>query len=311
MSAPVFMLRWYLIGVGVFHSCVKAIKYLRLNLEARYDLFMNSTSGLVLHEFDASRLDRFLETLLPGSGLRHRRRLCDDGRVFVNGVSRNASFKVREGQNVEIRVPESSEEESGIRVVGRSGDFAAIFKPHGMHSASIAGREDGTVENALSELFPEESPVLLNRLDGPTSGIIIVSLSKEAQASYKKAQAAGLIRKNYYARVQGRLMQSFLVKNRLDTANRKKSRVADEIDLDSARWTEVEPIECGMEMGTTLVRCLIRRGARHQIRAHLANLGHPIIGDNLYGGPEADRMYLHHYLIEGPDFSFAIEDDFS
>lgn len=272
---------------------------------------MSDMTQIVLSEHDATRLDRFLSVLLPESGLRHRRRLCEDGRVFVNGTVRGPSFRVREGQSVTVTNAEPCGQEHSVRVVGRSGAIAAIFKPHGTHSAAIAGREGGTVEAMLPDLFPAENPVLLNRLDGPTSGIVLVALSRDAQSQYERAQEAGELRKYYYARVQGRMMQSSVVRNRLDMANRKKTRLTDDVDPDSARWTEVEPIECGMEADSTLVRCLIRRGARHQIRAHLSGTGHPIVGDVLYGGPEASRLFLHHYFVEGPGFSFVVDDDFS
>jgi 23S rRNA pseudouridine1911/1915/1917 synthase len=272
---------------------------------------MSDMTQTVLPEHDAARLDRFLKVLLPESGLRHRRRLCEDGRVLVNGIVRGPSFKVRPGQDVELMDHDSGAQNHDVRIVGRCDGFAAVFKPHGMHSAVIAGREDGTVEAMLPDLFPAENPVLLNRLDGPTSGIVLVALNRDARLQYERAQEAGELRKYYYARVQGRMMQSTVIRDRLDMANRKKTRLTDDVDPDSARWTEVEPIECGMEADSTLVRCLIRRGARHQIRAHLSGTGHPIVGDVLYGGPEASRLFLHHYFVEGPGFSFVVDDDFS
>ncbi|WP_250645492.1 RluA family pseudouridine synthase [Salidesulfovibrio onnuriiensis] len=266
---------------------------------------MDESAARIPSEQDGARLDKALETLLPQAGLRQRRRMCDEGLVHVDGAPRRSSYRVSAGQLLEVLPPDTEEgrdEPPEVRVLKEDGGFAAVYKPEGVHSAAIAGRDNLSVESLLPRLFPEREAVLLNRLDNPTSGIVLVALDSGAVDRYRRCEESGMITKEYYARVHGRLMHSVTVKNRLDMAGRKKTRVLDEDDPDARRWTEVEPIEFGMESDTTLVRCVIRKGARHQIRAHLASLGHPILGDALYGSHADARLHLHHQRIAFDSF---------
>lgn len=249
------------------------------------------------------RLDKALEVLLPETGLRLRRRLCEDGRVSVDGKSRQPGYKVRAGQEVEVRSGTAMPppESLGLKIVSGGDLFAAVFKPDGVHSAAIAGRDEPSVEAALPGLFPEADPVLLNRLDNPTSGLLLVGLAERTRKLHRQFENEGRIKKFYLARVAGRLDGAVTVRRALDTDDRSKTRVLAEDDADDRRWTVVTSLSHDHGQDTTLVRCLILKGARHQIRAHLASIGHAIVGDPLYGEP-ADRLYLHHYRIELPGF---------
>lgn len=259
----------------------------------------------VSQEYDGARLDKFLAEVMPDSGLRLRRRLCDDGRVLVDGRKRKPGYKIREGQEILVLQggKAMSYEELGLRIVGQSDLFAAVYKPGGVHSAFIAGKESASVESVLPDMFPSSSPVLLNRLDYLTSGVLLVALGSDGADEYRALEARGGIRKFYLATVQGRLDGLVTVKADLDTDDRKKTRVLDEESGDARRWTDVEVLSHDHDKNTTEVRCLIVKGARHQIRAHLASIGHPIVGDPLYGdGADCDELRLHHLRIEFAGF---------
>lgn len=263
-------------------------------------------TSCVSDEFAEVRLDRFLAEFLPETGLRFRRRLCDEGRVTVDGKKCRPGYKLRPGQLVDIAEEKGnimSAKALGVTIVAQGEAYAAVFKPGGVHSAVIAGKEPSSVESVLSELFPDSSPVLLNRLDYLTSGLLLVAMSGDAGKAYQAMEDRGEIRKFYLATVEGRMDGVVTVKNRLDTDDRKKTRVLDEKDGDIHRWTDVEVRAHDHEKNTTSVRCLIMKGARHQIRAHLASINHPIVGDPLYGnGEEGDWLQLHHQRIEFPGF---------
>lgn len=199
----------------------------------------------------------------------------------------------------------------GLRVVERTDLFAAVYKPGGVHSAAIAGKDDLSVEAALPALFPDAVPVLLNRLDFPTSGLLLVAFGPDGAETYRASEEAGGVRKFYLAVVHGRLDGMISVRNRLDTDDRPRTRTLAEEDADARRWTSVNALAHNHDRDTTLVRCLIMKGARHQIRAHLASLDHPIVGDTLYGDPDAVTggesgrepvLHLHHQRIELPGF---------
>ncbi|MGE4292884.1 MAG: pseudouridine synthase [Desulfovibrio sp.] len=248
------------------------------------------------------RLDRTLEALLPDLGLRARRRLAETGRVFLDGKPCGPARKVRAGELLEIvdavRERDAEPEGSGCIALVRQGDFAAVCKPAGLHSVSLAGGGGPSVEALLPGLFPGECPRLLNRLDQGTSGLLLVGFSADAGARFRELEAAGRVEKEYRAVAAGTVCAATL-KNRLDTADRKRTRVLGEADPDPARWTRVEPLEPfpGTADPATLLRVVIQRGARHQIRAHLAGIGHALLGDALYEGPPAARLHLHHRRI--------------
>jgi Pseudouridylate synthases, 23S RNA-specific len=269
---------------------------------------------------DGARLDRALAELVPGVGLRIRRRLCDEGRVLVDGRKRTPGYKVRAGQTLEVHNTDNDRETKdmphehlGLRIIEQTSSLAAVCKPGGVHSAAIAGKSDPCVESALPGLFPDASPVLLNRLDYLTSGLLLVALDETGAQTYRAHEEAGEVKKFYLATVHGRLDGLISVRNRLDTDDRKKTRVLAEEDDDARRWTDVTTLAHDHEQDTTRVRCLIMKGARHQIRAHLASLGHPIVGDPLYAeGVEAGDagLRLHHQRIELPGFSAEVDAPF-
>jgi 23S rRNA pseudouridine1911/1915/1917 synthase len=270
-----------------------------------------------------ARLDKVLAGIMPGASLRLRRRLCEAGRVVVDGRGRGPAYKVGAGQTIMLLEPEEkrekesmSHENLNLSVIGREGDFAAVYKPGGVHSAAIEGKSGPSVEGALPVLFPDAAPELLNRLDFLTSGLLLVALTPAGARAYHAAEEAGEVKKFYLAEVRGRLDGLVSVRNRLDTDDRKTTRVLADEDPDVRRWTDVTALSHDHELETTRVRCLIMKGARHQIRAHLASLGHPIVGDPLYGGAAEAApgghggMRLHHQRIELPGFSAEVEAPF-
>ena len=267
----------------------------------------------VAEESAGERLDKVIEAVLPDTGLRLRRRWCDEGRVLVDGRPRTPGYKVAAGQEIEL-LPESdapvSPGDLGLLVVAKTSRFVAVYKPAEVHSAAIAGKDGPSAESALAELLPDETPVLLNRLDFLTSGLLLVALNPEAEATWRRAEEGGVIRKFYVAVVRGRMDGMTTVRNRLDTDDRATTRVLDEADPDPGRWTDVKALAHDREADTTRVICLIARGARHQIRAHLASIGHPIVGDPIYGSDEEDSLRLHHQRVELPGFTAEVSAPF-
>jgi len=273
-----------------------------------------NTMAMVAEESAGERLDRALEAVLPDSGLRLRRRLCDEGRVLVDGHPRGPGYKVAAGQRLEL-LPEAAGRataaELGLLVVAQTRNFVAVYKPGEVHSAAIAGKDGPCAETVLADLVPGKIPVLLNRLDFLTSGLLLAALNPEAEDIWRRAEESGVIRKFYIAEIRGRLDGMVTVRNRLDTDDRAVTRVLGEPDPDPGRWTDVKALAHDRKADTTRVVCLIARGARHQIRAHLASIGHAIVGDPLYGdGVEGDSLHLHHQRVELPGFTAEISPPF-
>jgi len=257
------------------------------------------------HDAD-SRLDRFISRQ-AGISLRAARRLIETGSVRVDGVPRPAGYKLRAGRMIAIcstgAVPCAPP-----YLVAATAEYAAFFKPAGLHTVSLAGAAAPSLEAELPRLCPKHDIILLNRLDRDTSGLVLGALDAQAAQRFRDFEAKGLVDKRYLAVVTGEMPGEMTLKWALDTADRAKVKVLDMQTPDALRWTEVRPL-AGVS-GSTLVEARIAKGARHQIRAHLARAGFPISGDVLYGADNAHTgLKLHHWRVAFPGFSAEIRPD--
>lgn len=255
-------------------------------------------------DFDGERLDRALAALLPDLGLRGRRRMCESGQVLVNGVPRTPGYRVRAGQEVRLLADEFVSETAGpLHVVAQDERYAAVAKPAGLHSACLAGGRGTSAEDALRGLFPGREAILCTRLDQATSGLLLVAFGEATVRAFRDYEDAGLARKTYLAVIapaDGQTPPPRLVLDRaLDTAERRRTRVLD-VEAGELRRTLMLRL-CPAGEGEWLVAARILKGARHQIRAHLAHAGLPIVGDALYGeGSPGETLHLHHFRLEFP-----------
>lgn len=263
------------------------------------------------------RLDAFLGSVLPGTGLRARRRLWEHCRISVNGRPRQPGFAVSEGDAVMVEglfERGSGPPAAAIGLAASGPDYLAFIKPCGLHSAHVAG----SPEPSLEDLLPD-GLILLTRLDKGTSGLVLAARTRKAATRFRKLEEGGGVEKRYLAIVRGRMEHAIMAKGRLAVANTAITKVLEEADPDPARHSLAEPLDLPAALSgqpgpypdgdRTLVRVTIRRGARHQIRAHLAHAGHPVLGENLYAelppGLEPGCLYLHHEQVAFAGFSAA------
>ncbi|MDR2819724.1 MAG: pseudouridine synthase [Desulfovibrio sp.] len=264
---------------------------------------------------NGQRLDHASAELLPHLSLRARRRRIENGGVLVNGLPEKAGYRLRPNDTLLLR--EDAEAATGARLLDIQGEYCFFYKPAGLHTAALSGKSGPSLEDAAKTLLPPEAASdrlqLLGRLDYETSGIVCAALSDKAARDFRRAERAGLCEKRYLALLDGCLRSAVTVRNGLDTANRRKSRLLADTD-DETRWTTFLPLQslpssgvvsCVTTPEATFALCLIKRGARHQIRAHAAAAGHPLRHDALYGRanqPEASFL-LHHAAIHLPGAS--------
>ncbi len=280
----------------------------------------------ILPQEDGLRLDAALLRLLPDLGLRARRRICGNGLALVNGRPQKAAYKVRTDDDIEVS-PLAADPaptgggNTGAHVLCRNGHLAFLYKPSGMHCASLAGNTGITLESLLPDLLPG-SPSLMNRLDLPTSGIVIAALDAQGKEFCRKVQLAGQAEKRYLAVLEGNLTQRLETQRAITQDSRRRVRVLHGDDPDPLRRTVLVPL-ASLDSAhfapnrepspLTLAGCMIYRGARHQIRAHAAALGFPLFGDVLYGGTPAEGeppFYLHHGAAILPGFRTAVPPPF-
>jgi 23S rRNA pseudouridine1911/1915/1917 synthase len=196
-----------------------------------------------------------------------------------------------------------------VAVVRATKDFAAVYKPGAVHTQTQATSPSASLEQVLPRLFAGQDPVLLNRLDQETSGLVLIGLNMDAVHAYKRMQEEGQTAKTYLAFVHGRLIEKQCLRSSLDTAKRKKVRVLDSLESDPLRWTTVYPMGYIPSEHASLVQVVIYKGRRHQIRAHLAACGHPVKGDALYGPDDQWPLFLHHWKISFPGFAAQTDPD--
>jgi len=258
------------------------------------------------------RLDRALARLFGVSRGRAMEWIAED-RVRVDGRRAAKGAQVGPGARVSVRRPPpdapAPQPELPVRIVHADGQVVVADKPAGMPSHPLKPGETGTAANALVGRFPELASVgpapreggLVHRLDTDTSGLLLAARTDAAHALLRAQFAARTVEKGYLALVAGELHAGGEIDVPLahDPHDARKVRAAS--DPEWAEAHEARPASTRFtpalrRAGFTLVDVEIATGVLHQIRAHLAFIGHPLAGDALYGGPELpglSRHFLH------------------
>jgi 23S rRNA pseudouridine1911/1915/1917 synthase len=253
------------------------------------------------------RLDKFVSENCPGLSRSQAQKLIDDGYVAVNGLMEKASHKTETGEKIEVTIPPPSTagllpEAIPIKIIYEDDDLLVIDKPAGLTVHPAPGHPSHTLVNAvLSHLneFEDDGestrPGIVHRLDKDTSGVMLVAKNNIALANLADQFKSRSVKKVYLTLVKGILKpERGVIEAPIgrDSGDRKKMAVTGESRGRNARTNYRVLRYVGKN---SFLEITPETGRTHQIRVHLAAIGYPVIGDEIYGKKSAylNRQFLH------------------
>jgi 23S rRNA pseudouridine1911/1915/1917 synthase len=257
------------------------------------------------------RLDTFIARRCPELSRSHARRLIDEGLVSVNGGQAKPSERVTAGVSVTVTIPppetiDLAPEAIPLTIIYQDGDIIVLDKPAGLTVHPAPGHPSSTLVNALLAACPDLRgiagtlrPGIVHRLDKDTSGLMVVAKNDRAQRALQRQLKEREVRKTYLALVKGvpapreGTIEAPIGRH---PKNRKKMAVVADGREAITRYRVREEI-AGGEYSLLDVEPIT--GRTHQIRVHLAAIGHPVVGDATYGRTSAviGRQFLHAHKL--------------
>jgi 23S rRNA pseudouridine1911/1915/1917 synthase len=261
------------------------------------------------------RLDHLLHERLPEFSRSRIQAWIREGRAPVNGAAVRASYLVRAGDSIVVEPAEApplhaSPEAIPLDVLYEDEDVVAIDKPAGMVVHAGAGVHAGTLVNALLHRFAALSgvggalrPGIVHRLDRFTSGVLLVARNDAAHRNLAAQFSGRQVEKTYLALVHGSVAtESGRIERPIARDPVHRTRMTSRLARGRAAWSEYRVLRRFERF--TLLEVKIGTGRTHQIRVHLSSIGHPVVGDKLYGAPEVipgaeplGRYFLHAHRI--------------
>lgn len=265
---------------------------------------------LIVEEGDkGKRLDAFLHDQLPKYSRSRLQSWVKEGKASVNGKVEKPSRVLRLGDTVEFAIGiipglSAIPEEIPLEILYEDPSVVVINKPAGMVVHAGAGVHSGTVVNALLHRYKHLSsvggdvrPGIVHRLDRFTSGVLIAARNDEAHRDVALQFSSRQVTKIYLTLVEGRLTGSGRIIKPITRDPANRMRMTARLDRGRTALTDWEVLE--NFDGFTFLRIHLGTGRTHQIRAHMAALGHPVAGDMMYGGARSDwaRYFLHAHRL--------------
>ena len=250
-------------------------------------------SALVTPDQDGERLDVFAAAL-AGITRSWAGALIRQGSVVVDGAAQaKAGFRLKPGMAVQVALPPAAPvalqaEDIALDILYQDDDLAVVFKPSGMVVHPAAGNETGTLVNALlthldnlSGIGGEIRPGIVHRIDKDTSGLLLVAKNDFAHVALSGQIKAHTVKRAYRAIVIGGFKEhEGTVEGPIGRhpTDRKRMAIVPGGRNATTHWTALEPLR-----GATLIEARLTTGRTHQIRVHMASIGHPVLGDPVYG----------------------------
>ncbi len=259
---------------------------------------------IALPEFDGQRLDVVVAKLVPKLSRSRLAAWIKSGEVRLNDQIATPRSKVWTGAAISVRATETAQNEDApesiaLEIIFEDGELLVINKPAGLVVHPGAGNREGTLLNALLHAAPQVRDVpragIVHRLDKETSGLMVVAKTLTAQTSLVRQLQARTVQREYVGLVHGHFAASEIIEGDIGRHPTLRTKMAVVDHNGKEARTHVKPLE--HFEAHTLVVCKLETGRTHQIRVHLSHVGHPLVGDPVYGKrkslPAFERQALH------------------
>lgn len=274
---------------------------------------MEETILIVDKESENNRIDKYLAEAFNGKSRSYIQGLIEKENIKVNGKSIKSNYKVKENDEIVIDMPEPLElevvaEDIPLDILYEDNDVIVINKPQGMVVHPAPGNYTKTLVNALlyhckdlSTINGVIRPGIVHRIDKDTTGVLVVAKNDEAHNFLSKQLQTHSMKREYIALVEGRLKEDTGTINKPIGRNKKDRLKMGIVDDGKRAVTHYEVLE--RYKNTTLIKCVLETGRTHQIRVHMASIGHPLVGDEVYGFKK-QRFKLQGQVLHAKTLGF-------
>ncbi|WP_242367664.1 RluA family pseudouridine synthase [Lactobacillus intestinalis] len=270
---------------------------------------MANSYDLRVHD-EKGRLDKYISDKIPDLSRTRVKELVKDGNILVNSKKEKVSYKVQENDQISVSVPavkplNIEPEDIPLDIIYEDADVIVVNKPQGMVVHPSAGHPDHTLVNALlyhtrnlADSLEGFRPGIVHRIDKDTSGLLMIAKNAKARESLEDQLAHKTNKRQYLAIVHGNfgeddgLVDAPIGRNPHD---RKKMAVVENGKNAITHFKVLEQFK-----GYSLIMCQLETGRTHQIRVHMAYIGHPVAGDPLYGPRKTlkgNGQFLHAKVL--------------
>ncbi|MBS5948817.1 MAG: RluA family pseudouridine synthase [Clostridium sp.] len=255
---------------------------------------MENINFIITEENVGERIDKYLSNQIEGKSRSFIQGLIDESNVFVNNKNVKSNYKLRNNDNVTVLMKEPIElnvipEEIELNIVYEDEDLIVVNKPQGMVVHPAPGNYSGTLVNGLLYHCKDLSgingvirPGIVHRIDKDTSGVLVIAKNDDAHNFLSEQFKEHSIKREYYALVEGKFSKEEGMVDK-PLGRNKKDRLKMAIVEDGKRAVTHYKVLETYNNGTSLVKFNLETGRTHQIRVHMASIGHPLVGDPLYG----------------------------
>ncbi|WP_411167943.1 RluA family pseudouridine synthase [Clostridium sp. MB05] len=261
-----------------------------------------------------ARIDKYLSNMIEGKSRSFIQGLIDSCSVLVNGKYVKSNYKLREKDEITVIMPEPIEldvvpEDIALNIVYEDEDVIVLNKAQGMVVHPAPGNYSGTLVNGLlfhckdlSGINGVIRPGIVHRIDKDTSGILVIAKNDESHNKLAEQFKDHTIKREYYALVEGKFSK---LEGTVDKpiGRNKKDRLKMAIVEDGKRAVTHYNVLEQYNNGTSLVKCTLETGRTHQIRVHMASIGHPLVGDPLYGNKK-QKFKLEGQVLHAKTLGF-------